>query len=177
MVEIRYIKTGTQLRGESQGDELSIVGYAATWNQISEPLAGFRERLCPGCFARSLQRGGDVIATVNHDPSLLLGRLKNKTLTLAEDATGLRFRCVLPDTSVARDAYALIKRGDIADCSFAFQCTEDQWSEIPDPDDRSKRIALRTVIHANLLDTSIVANPAYSGTSVNTDTARLKPQR
>lgn len=167
-MERRFFRTGVELRA-SQGDEGSIIsGYAATFDNVSFPLAGFRERLARGCFARSLQSDrSDVMCLMNHDPSLVLGRQRNRTLSLAEDAKGLRFRCILPDTTTARDVYRLIQRRDIADCSFAFTCDEDSWSEIDDPDDPDTRTALRTIQRASLLDVSVVANPAYPGTSVN----------
>ena len=179
MLERRFFKTGTELRGESMGDELSVIGYASVWNSLSEPLGNgkgvFRERLCMGCFTRSLQSDRDVKALFNHDPSLILGRKRNGTLTLAEDGHGLRFKALLPNTTVARDVYNLIQRRDISDCSFAFECNEDQWDDCEDPDNADSRVARRTILSANLLDVSVVASPAYKSTSVNIGSQATAP--
>ena len=168
----RRTVSGLELRADSQNGQKSISGYSAKWNRLSEKLGNgsFREMLLRGTFTRSLQsQRSDVTCLVNHDPSLLLGRQRSGTLRVREDSIGLHFRCSLPDTTAGNDAFALIQRGDIAGCSFAFVSDgSDTWSEIDDPED-GKRIALRTISRANLLDCSIVTNPAYSDTSVDTD--------
>src|SRR6185437_15993750 len=94
------------LRAESQGDEMSLVGYAALFNSESKNLGAFRERIKPGAFTRSLNEGADVKALVNHDPSQLLGRTKNGTLKLEQDDRGLKFRVVLnPQSQAHRDLH------------------------------------------------------------------------
>jgi HK97 family phage prohead protease len=164
----------------SQGDEGSMIvtGYAAKWNRLSENLGGFRERLVPGCFQRSLQSDRNVHCNFNHDASQILGTRKAGTLAVNEDGTGLHFRCNVAPTSTGRDVYNLVKRGDLADCSFAFMIDDDggngdSWTEIDDPETSGQRIGLRTVSQAKLLDVSLVASPAYQGTSVTTEQNKL----
>jgi len=172
MIEQRFFKTGHELRAEGQGDEMAISGYAATWHTLSANLGGFRERIVPGAFTRSLQSDRDVMCNVNHNPDLILGRKKNKTLSVSEDGHGLRFRCLLPDTSTGRDIHALVTRGDISDCSFAFEVDGkdgEQWSDVDDPDNPGSRMALRSLVNVKLHDTAVVGSPAYSGTSVKAD--------
>ena len=62
----------------------------------------------------------DVVATYNHNQSVILGRTTSGTLQLRSDANGLRFDCDLPDTQAARDVHTLVERGDLNACSFAF---------------------------------------------------------
>lgn len=164
-IERRYLN---ELRADSQGDELSLVGYAAVFNTPSEDLGGFRETILPGAFTRSLREGADVKCLMNHDPSLMLGRVKNGTLTLEEDAKGLRYRVVLPLTQTARDLYALVKRGDIDECSFAFTARSQSWEDARDAN--GDMYASRKLMDVNLLDVSAVTNPAYSGTQVSART-------
>ncbi len=152
----------------TMGDEFSLIGYAATFNSWSKDLGGFREKILPGAFTRSLNAKADVKALFNHDPSKILGRTLSGTLTLSTDAKGLRFRCQLDKENQShRDLYASIKRGDISECSFAFSVAQDgdMWVEGMDPD-TNQRTSLRTLKDVDLLDVSAVTNPAYDNTAV-----------
>ena len=154
-----------ELRAESQGDEMSIAGYAALFNNNSKDLGGFKERIAPGAFTRSLAEGADVKCLINHDPSQLLGRAKNGTLKLEQDSRGLKFRCILnPDSQAHRDLHAAIKRGDMDECSFAFTVVDDVWDEAQD--ENGLRYQRRTLRDLNLMDVSAVTYPAYNATSV-----------
>jgi len=144
-----------------------LVGYAALYSSLSENLGNFRERLAPGCFDRCLRTNPDVRALINHDPNYIVGRTKNGTLKLASDAIGLRTECTLPDTSYARDLYTNVANGTISQMSFAFEAEDEDWSEEDDPEDRGKRISVRTIRAAKIQDTSYVVFPAYSQTSVH----------
>lgn len=144
---------------------MSLVGYAAKFGTMSEDLGGFRETVMPGAFTRCLREGGDVKCLMNHSPDLVMGRTKNHTLHLEEDATGLHFRCVLPNTQAARDLHALVKRGDIDQCSFAFQARSQSWEEAHS--ENGDMYALRKLMDVDLADVSAVTAPAYPDTIVN----------
>jgi HK97 family phage prohead protease len=164
-IEHRFL---AELRADGQGDEMAIAGYAALFNSDSKNLGGFKERIAPGAFTRSIEAGADVKALVNHDPSQLLGRTKNGTLSLSQDERGLKFRCVLNAESGAhRDLYAAIKRGDMDECSFAFTVPEggQDWQDVDDPEEQDM-YAIRTLKDVNLMDVSAVTYPAYNNTSV-----------
>jgi len=162
--EVRFLKA--ELRAESQGEEMALVGYAAMFNCESKDLGGFRETILPGAFKRSIDKGDDVKALFNHNPNAVLGRTKNKTLTLKEDERGLQFRCQLdPNQQAHRDLHAAIKRGDIDECSFAFTVPDggQEWTTKRGTDDW---MAARTLKDVNLMDVSAVTYPAYEGTAV-----------
>jgi uncharacterized protein len=163
MQERRFYKS--EIRAGEGYSGPTIEGYAARFGVLSHDLSGFRERISPGAFSRSIREGHDVKCLVNHDSSRLLGRVKNGTLRLLEDGLGLQFNCLLPDTQEGRDVYTLVKRGDLGDCSFAFDCDEQQWSEEDDPE-TGERIAVRTLISVRTYDVSVVCQPAYPETSV-----------
>ncbi|MCE0554423.1 HK97 family phage prohead protease [Bacillus thuringiensis] len=91
----------------------------------------------------------------------MLGRTKNNTLRLSEDAVGLRFELDLPDTTLGNDTYKSIKRGDVDGVSFGFSMISE---EIQEPDDD---LMLRTVTKAKLLEVSAVAFPAYPDSEVS----------
>jgi len=137
-----------------------IVGHAAVFNQWSEDLGGFREQIAPGAFAEAIT-GDDVRALFNHDTNQVLGRNRSKTLTLLEDSRGLMSEIILPDTQLARDLEALMKRGDINQMSFAFSIDQDgqTWKKVGEgPWERTITKVSR------LYDVSVVTFPAYPQT-------------
>lgn len=138
-----------------------IEGYAAIFNSETQIGDYFREVVRPGAFTGAVQ-SDDVRALVNHDPSLVLGRTAAGTLTLTEDAKGLRYRVTLPNTTIARDLMASIKRGDISQSSFAFQVTKMSWGERA-----AGQLPLRQIEEVKLFDVSPVTYPAYDATSVS----------
>jgi len=165
--EVRFLKAA-EMRAESQGDEMALVGYAALFNNESKDLGGFRETVAPGAFKRSLAEKADVKALFNHNANSILGRVKNGTLVLAEDERGLHFRVQLnKDSQAHRDLHASVKRGDIDECSFAFTVPEggQEWSERQDETNKDW-FAARKLTDVNLMDVSAVTYPAYDNTSV-----------
>ncbi len=146
----------TELRFDENDGERRISGHPAVFNSWSLPIWDFRERVEPGAFSETI-RSDDVVALFNHDPNLLLGRSRNGTLTLAEDARGLLMDVRLPDTTNARDTWELVKRGDVNGGSFGFEVLEDRW-------ERSSAPGIswdRSLMKVRLWDVSPVVFPAY----------------
>ena len=146
-----------------------LAGYAAVYNRFSLPLreggSAFREVIRPGAFDKILtrQRGKqDVVALLNHDSNMILGRTSSGTLELSSDEKGLRYTVTPPDTQVGRDTLELVRRRDLRGSSFAFAVTEagQNWSS----DDQG---AVREIRDVSLLaDVSVVLTPAYPASSV-----------
>lgn len=160
MPEIRTFTAG-KLRVERRADDKppTLTGYAAVFDQETD-LGWFREVVRPGAFAGSLADGDEIRALFNHDPNLILGNTIAKTLTLAEDDTGLRFELAPPDTVAGRDLIASIERGDVRGCSFSFDTLKDTWTYEDDGDD------LRELLDVRLFDVGPVTFPAYDATTV-----------
>lgn len=147
---------GLRIEQRADGEDRRIVGYAAVFNSLSVELWGFRERIAPGAFTASL--GDDVRALWNHNTELVLGRTKSNTLSLAEDATGLRIE-ISPPASAA-SYLETIERGDVDQMSFGFRTLEDTW------DEDEEGVIIRTLKKVKLYEVSPVTFPAYPATSV-----------
>ena len=138
-----------------------ISGYPAVFNSLSQDLGGFKERIAPGAFARTIKEQ-DVRALFNHDSNFILGRTAAGTLRLAEDERGLRMDLDLPDTQVARDLAVSMERGDVSGGSFGFNLHTDgdSWQD-------SDEGTIRTLNSVRLFDVGPVVYPAYPDTDVS----------
>lgn len=156
-MERRLLNAEMEVRA-AEGEPTRMVGYAAVFNQWSEDLGGFRERIAPGAFKRTL--GGDVRALWNHDPSFVLGRTLNGTLTLEEDARGLKVEITPPAEGIYAGFIENVKRGDVNQMSFAFSVVRDDW----ETDERGAKV--RSLKEVRLHEVSPVSFPAYPTTEV-----------
>lgn len=140
----------------------TVHGYAALYDQLSDDLGGYREKISPGAFARVLD--ADVRALLNHDPNEVLGRTKSGTLRLFDEPKGLRFELDLPDSPLGENMRAAIGRGDLDGASFRFQVDDEAWNG----DVRT----IKTV--KELHDVTLATYPAYPAASVE---LRTKPTK
>ncbi len=148
-------------RAEETEDKKIIAGYAAVFEKLSVPFFGFKEKIQKGAFSKALKQN-NVRALWNHNSDLVLGAKRSGTLMLEEDEKGLRFEIVVPDTQAGRDAYTLVKRGDVDQMSFGFRVIGQVWDE-SDP----KNI-IRTLTEVDLQEVSLTPFPAYKQTSAKT---------
>jgi HK97 family phage prohead protease len=146
-----------------------IEGYAAVFDTLSVDLGGWRERIAPGAFKRTIGES-DVRALWDHDAKYVLGRNRAGTLALEEDARGLRIQAQPPATQWASDLMTMMKRGDVNQMSFGFYVRQDEWIEEPDFG------LVRVLRDVDLFDVSIVTYPAYAATSAEAR-ARASEQR
>ncbi len=167
--ERRVVVADLTLRAAPKGSKSPgrLAGYAAKFNVYSQDLGGFREKIRPGAFKRSLAEGADIRALFNHDPSQVLGRTKSGTLSVSEDSVGLRFVVDLPNTQLGRDLHESISRGDVTQCSFAFKVPMGGESWGKDQDENGQQFVTREVSDADLFDVSAVTYPAYLDTNVS----------
>lgn len=139
----------------------TLYGYAAVYGQRAQVRGGGWEVMARGAFDETLRRRDDVVALVDHNTSLLLGRLSNGTLRLRSDTRGLAFEVDLPDTSYAHDVREMIRRGCLRGCSFGFLPGTDTYAMSSD----GRQVRTHTSVR-QLIDVSVVTLPAYAGTSV-----------
>lgn len=144
----------TNLEIRAEGDQNTLVGYAAVFDSPSEPLPWI-EYVRRGAFAKTLNDGADVRLLIDHE-GVPLARTKSGTLALEEDERGLKVEAELdPANPDAMRVLSAMKRGDMSQMSFAFRTIKDGWSS-----DRQ----VRELKEVQLYDVSIVTFPAYEET-------------
>jgi len=158
--EQRVMSSTFEVSKSDDKNPAHVTGHAAVFDQLSENLGGFREKIAPGAFDGVLN--DDVRALFNHDPNLILGRTAAKTLKLSVDTTGLKVDFSIPDTSYGRDLIVSLERGDINQMSFGFKVEEEEWNE-----DETTGAVIRTITKVKrLFDISPITFPAYPQTDV-----------
>lgn len=161
--ETRVQATDFEVRETPNG--MVFEGYASVFNSRSENLGGFTEFVAPGAFTRSLKSRNDVKLLWNHDAGQVLGSTRAKSMTLTEDARGLKVTATLPNTQLGRDTAELIRTGIIDSMSFGFNVIKDSWNS---------EGTERTLHSVRLFEVSIVAYPAYSSTAGTTTVRSLE---
>ena len=141
-----------------------LVGYAAVYAPaLSEDLGGFREKISPGAFDKSLESNADIRALWDHNTSQPLARTTNNSLKVSSDKRGLRVEIELPEgVSYADDLRQLVRSGVVNQMSFGFLVPPggDTWDKDEDGN------ALRTLNSIDLHEVSVVSIPAYPDTTV-----------
>ena len=158
--EIEYRKIDSKL---TVSDSRKIEGYAICWNVLSEDLGGFREQIDPNALDGVIEKS-DVFALLNHDKTrgILARSKKGKgSLSLVIDEKGLKYSFDAPMTDLGNEAIEYLKRGEIDSSSFAFTVEKDEWVK------QNDGTYIRTILKfGQLMDASLVFNPAYTQTSV-----------
>lgn len=150
--------SGLQTR-EAENDQMIIGGYFVVFNSWTELCDGYFEQVSPKAFENVDLT--DIRALINHNDGLVLGRTKSNTLTLRVDDKGLYGEIkVNPNDQDAVNLYERVKRGDVDQCSFGFQITEEEWEDTVEG-------YRSTITGINLFEVSVVTFPAYEDTSVS----------
>lgn len=153
-----------ELRSRSEGRHIS--GKAISFDTQSNYI-GFIEILHKGCITQELIDNSDIVFLYNHDYNQVLARAnKGKgTLNINLQDDGVYFDLDVPQTTVGNDVLENIRLGNITQCSFRFRYAEEPGSY------RDQKIGdtwYRNVYKVGeLLDFSLVTDPAYDDTYVN----------
>ncbi len=157
-IERRTVPVEVKANKDAEG-RIHITGYAIPFNSSSVDLGGFKEVIMPGTFDGVLGSKRDIVSTVNHQPTRILGRLANRTLTLTPDAKGIFMDAIPPDTQAVRDAITEIEGGYMNGMSFQFVVKRDKFVRQTDGS------VLREVREADLIELGPVTFPAYGATT------------
>jgi len=178
LVRREVVVTSLHVReaGEGEAPSRIIAGRAILFNTPSAPLWSddeeeAREIIAPSAITKELLDGCDIKFTMFHDRQLILARSKNGsgTLSYTVDAEGVSFEFEAPNTADGDKALELVKRGDLAGCSFMF--STHYWDEAfvtRSVEVRDGRAYITYTVKAvtGVYDMTLAADPAYPDTSV-----------
>lgn len=161
--------------GEGEAPSRVITGYAILFDTPSAPLweddrEVVREVIAPEAVTRELLDASDIKMTMFHDRQLILARSKNGAGTLSYDIDerGVSFEFEAPHTADGDKALELVKRGDIAGCSFAFTTYYfDEGHVTRDVTEEDGKTATTYTVRAitGIYDFTLAADPAYPATN------------
>lgn len=140
----------------SETEGMVVEGYAAVFNTVTD-LGWMHEVIDRHAFDNADM--SDIVMKYNHKDSVLpMARTRGGSLTFTIDDHGLKIRAKLPDTSVNKDIYTLIREGVLSKMSFAFTVK----SEEHDYDTDTRKI----LEFDKIFDVSVVDVPAYETTEI-----------
>ncbi len=170
---------GLHVRENAEGGQSrTITGYAILFNTPSEVLYSdrteeWREIISPEAVTREVLDNSDIKFTMFHDRRLILAR-SNKgkgTLSYQVDEKGVSFEFDAPETIDGDKALELVKRGDIAGCSFMFSTYYFDPEYVEESCETVDGVCKRTFTVkkvTGIYDMTLAADPAYSDTSCET---------
>ena len=154
--------------GEEAPDDMIVSGYASTFDEpyrlYSDDQVEVWEKVDRSAFNETDM--SDVIMQYDHQ-GRVFARIRNNTLTVSPDDTGLFIRADLSGTDIGRSLYQEIAGGYTDRMSFGFTVDEDT-REIVEDRTTGKSIVTRTITKVGkLYDVSAVSLPANPGTSIS----------
>lgn len=150
--EIRLV----DMKALNNTDEMIVEGYAAVFDTVTD-LGWIKEVIDRHAFDNADM--SDIVMKYNHKDSVLpMARTRGGSLTFTIDDHGLKIRAVLPDTTVNRDIYILIRAGILSKMSFAFTVRTEEYDYETDT---------RKILEFDkIFDVSVVDVPAYETTEI-----------
>lgn len=177
----RVLHTVSDLRvrenENGKSESRTITGYAILFNTPSARLYSdgneeAYEVIARGAVTKKLLDNCDIKMTMFHDRHLILARSKNGkgTLTYKVDDKGVYFEFDAPKTVDGDKALELVRRGDIAGCSFMFTTHyyDSGFVSRSVKTVKGKTIVTYTVkVITGIYDFTLAADPAYPDTNCN----------
>lgn len=140
----------------SEDEGMVVEGYAAVFDTVTD-LGWMHEVIDRHAFDNADM--SDIVMKYNHEDSVLpMARTRGGSLQFNIDDHGLKIRAKLPETSVNRDIYTLIREGVLSKMSFAFTVKSEEY----DYDTDTRKI----LEFDKIFDVSVVDVPAYETTEI-----------
>lgn len=177
----RVLHTVSDLRiresENGKAESRTITGYAVLFDTPSVRLYSdgdeeAYEVISRSAITKKLLDSCDIKMTMFHDRHLILARSKNGkgTLSYKVDDKGVYFEFEAPKTVDGDKALELVRRGDIAGCSFMFTTHyyDNAFVSRSVKIVKGKTIVTYTVkVITGVLDFTLAADPAYPDTHCN----------
>ncbi len=150
------------MRAELRADGLHISGYVNIPGRMSRPVMTPHGRVVEvieqRAFARAIERADNIQMLLDHDPNRELASTQANTLTVKEDAVGLRAESVVTDPEVIEGA----RSGRLRGWSFNIMNPKDTLEQ------RAEGLPLRHITDLDMSEVSLIMNkiPVYSSTSI-----------
>lgn len=164
--EVRFAPIELRTEQEENAEVAYIEGYPIVFNQETD-MGDWREVIDPSTVSDEKMLR-DVALMVGHDfGSIPLAHSRRNNghgtmqLTAADEGVFMRAALDVENNPKAKEAYSAVKRGDLSGMSFAFTVNEERWEDL-DTDKPLRRITG----FGRIFEVSLVAFPAYTGTSV-----------
>ena len=140
----------------TEDEGMIVEGYAAVFDTVTI-LGWMNEVIDRHAFDNADM--SDIVMKYNHEDSVLpMARTRGGSLQFNIDDHGLKIRAKLPETSVNRDIYTLIREGVLSKMSFAFTVKSEKY----DYDTDTRKI----LEFDKIFDVSVVDVPAYETTEI-----------
>lgn len=175
--EIREIFSRAPLHVRQTGGGRTIYGYAILFNKESVHMWDYDDEyaveiISPTAITKELLDRCDIKMTMYHNREKLLARSVNGegTLKYSVDDKGVAFEFEAPRTPDGDTALELVKRGDIAGCSFAFRTSYNDSAYVRHTTGKvgAKTKHIYTVLTVtDVRDFTLAGDPAYPQTSVS----------
>lgn len=161
------------MRAELRADGLHISGYVNVPGRESRPVMTPYGRVIEvieqRAFAKAIERADNIQMLLDHDHNRELASTQANTLTVTEDAVGLRAESIVTDTEVIEGARA----GKLRGWSFDIKNPVDTLEQ------RAEGLPVRHITDLDMSEVSLIMNkiPVYSSTSieVRADTEEGEP--
>lgn len=158
-LEVRLLNSSLNVQDDSLVVE-GLVNETEKWSHVLGVRKKFREKICKGAFTKAIDANPRIDFLCEHDTNKLLATTENNSLQLWEDEQGLKMRAIICPTSYGKDIYELMKSNIVNHMSFGFRVLSDKWKKL------SNGIHERTVEELELLEVSVVRNPAYPQSAI-----------
>ncbi len=158
VLETRFVTFTDEIEFRNNQESMTISGYAIRFDSLSEDLGGFKEVISK----RAIDEVdfSDTYLLSQHRSEDVLASTAGETMTITPTDKGLYFSATLANTTLGKDTYELVQRGDLKSMSFAFTTIEDSWNVKTQPHTRTVNKI------GKISELSIVTNPAYKSSSV-----------
>lgn len=157
----REVRAGIPCEVRADADSVKVEGYAAIFGETANIGGLWDEVIHPGSFRNALTR--DKVSFLIEHRGLPLADTVTGTLTLSEDSKGLKISADLdPSDPDVKRVVPKMRRGLLSKMSFGFRADKDGGQDW----DYSKEMPMRNLRSVELLDVSVVSNPAYEGTEI-----------